>query len=240
MNIRKYLDYPILPLILSIIVSLIDYVFITTAIPLNLLLFFFQYVAFSVILERHTILIDIEKLLKKERGTFFVDRKNLPGLSELIDTPKKSIWIEAVSYGKLCGSDRGLLIRKYDEGCKIKILLLNPVHAKEASLMIQNLDVKTIQNQIEDAIRFLSEYRNKKSEKGGTITGKLLPSTPGFGIFIMDGDTDNGEVKVELMPCGTLPAEGPNVIITKSQDPKRYKQFIEHFNKIWEKSDPIP
>jgi hypothetical protein len=237
MNIRKYLEYPFLPPILSLIVTFFEFIFMATSLPMNILLFIFQYIAFSVVLERHTILADLLKLAR-ERTAVFVDREHLPGLTEVVGKANKSLWIEAISFGRLC-SERQLLANKYKDGCEIKLLLLNPKHATEASKMIQNLDETTMQHQIEDTIRFILKSK-EKSPKGGIITGKLLPSNPGFGVFITDGDTDNGEVKVELMPCGTLPAEGPNVIITKSQDLKRYRQFIEHFNNLWEKSDPMP
>ena len=184
-------------------------------------------------LQRSSILSRIETCLKKDK--FFTGRSKLPSLSERLEKAKKSIWIMSESFGRLIGVDYSLLERKYEEGCEIRILLLNP--EKITKRMMSRLDEKSLRAHIETSITLIKKHKSK-SEKGGVINGKLLPFEPGFGLFIVDEDYPEGAIKVELMLTGTPPPEWPNVIVTKREG-KTYNQFKKHFTKLWELSDPI-
>jgi len=187
----------------------------------------------SIAWKRFLTLLKIESLLKKEK--FFIDRGALRRLSERLEKAKNSIWIMAESFGSLIGVYSDLLIKKYHEGCEIKILLVNPKIIK--SKMMSNLNKNDLRTQIQTSINFIKKFKDK-SDKEGIINGRLLPFEPGFGLFIIDGDSLEGEIKVELMLKNTSPDYWPNVIITR-EDYERYAQLIKHFNKIWDISDPI-
>ena len=187
----------------------------------------------SMAWKRSLILSRIENLLKKEK--IFIDRGELPSLSERLEKAKKSISIMSEYFGRLIGVDFGLLEGKYNEGCEIKILLLNPKSVK--TRMMSNLDPVSLRGHLKTAIKIIGNYKDR-SEKGGVINGRLLPFEPGFGLFIIDGDSPEGEIKVELMLKGTTPSYWANVIIDRKEG-KRYEQLMNHFKELWELSDPI-
>lgn len=220
--------------VLSIIVTSfgILYNFFSLSTP-NIMILFGIDVLLIMAFQRFSILSRIETYLKKER--FFIDRSELPSLSERFEKAKKSIWIMSESFGRLIGVDFGLLERKYNEGCEIRILLLNP--KKIAKKMMSRLDEDGLRGHLETSINIIRKYKGR-SEKGGVINGRLLPFEPGFGLLIIDEDSPEGEIKVELMLTGTYPHEWPNVIVTKEEG-KRYNQLIEHFKELWKLSDPI-
>lgn len=187
----------------------------------------------SMAWKRSMVLSRVETLLKRER--FFIDRGSLSGLSERLRKAKKSIWTMSESFGQLIGVDIGLLERKYEEGCEIRILMLNPDAIK--GKMMSNKDEISLKGHLETSINIVGKY-NEKSEKGGVIKARLLPFEPGFGLFITDGDSSEGEIKVELMLKGTTPHEWPNTIVTRKEG-KTYDQLMKHFKKLWELSAPI-
>ncbi len=176
----------------------------------------------------------IEVSLKREK--FFVDRNELPRLPMRLAEAKKSIWIMAQSFGQLLGVSFRLLERCYEEGCEIRILLLNPKIVKNK--MMFHLTTDILRSQLKASIAILRKYKGMSSEKGGVISGRLLPFETGFGLFIRDAEEPEGEIKVELQLKKQDPYEWPNVIITR-KDPKRYGQLKEHFEALWEISDPI-
>jgi len=215
----------VLPYFLKIQLSLFE----------SLTLLVLQFLAFTAVAERHGILLRVENLLKKEK--FFVDRQDLPHVSERLKKAKRSIWISAITFGYLIGVESGLIERKYEEGCEIKILLLNPNKVSETGKVI-GVNEELLRSQIQSSIDYLGKFKDKRSRKKGIIQAKLMPSFPGFGLFIIDADAPDGEIKLELVPCESIPAERPNVIITR-KEAKRYDQFKEHFDKLWELSEPI-
>ena len=226
-----------LPYIFSIIVTSfgILYNFFPLSTP-NIIILLGIDVLLIMALQRSLVLLRIETYLRKEREPkFFIDRGALPGLSERLERAKKNIWIMSESFGHLIGVDFGLLERKYTEGCEIRLLLLNPNVIKDK--MMSNLDKDGLRSHLKTSINIIRKYKGK-STKGGVISGRLLPFEPGFGLFIIDEDSQEGEVKVELMFKNTTPYEWPNVIITR-KEAKRYDQLTKHFKELWNLSDPI-
>ena len=184
--------------------------------------------------QHSSVLGQIEASLKREK--FFIDRNELPRLPMRLAGAKKSIWIMAQSFGQLLGVSFRLLESRYEEGCEIRILLLNPKIVKDR--MMFHLTTDILRSHLKASIDILRKYKGIRSEKGGTISGRLLPFETGFGLFIKDVEEPEGEIKVELQLKKQDPYVWPNVIITK-KEPKRYKQLKEHFEALWAMSDPI-
>lgn len=184
--------------------------------------------------QHSSVLSRIEIFLKREK--FFIDRNELPSLPMRIAVAKKSIWIMAQSFGQLLGVSFRLLAKSYEEGCEIRILLLNPKIVKDK--MMFHLPTDVLRNHLKASIVILRKYKEIKSEKGGVISCRLLPFETGFGLFIVDAEESEGKIKVELQLKKQDPYDWPNVIITR-KEPKRYEQLKEHFEALWGMSDPI-
>jgi hypothetical protein len=203
----------------------------------SLILFLIQFLVFESVRERYGILKRIKDLVEKEKE-LFRDRSEFP-LTEYLEKAKESIWVSAVSFGSLLNVDSDLIKRKYDDGCHIRVLLLRTDKTQETAKMCRGeVEEATLTRQIATSIEFLKKLNDTKSKKGGAIEAKFLPSFPGFGVSIIDGDTSEGEIKIELIPCGSAPYKRPNCFVTR-KDPKRYEQLIEHFNNLWQVSEPI-
>ena len=222
--------YYIIPIIIT------TYGFFINLVPLsksNALLFLGIDVLLVITWKQISFLTRIESFLKKK---IFIDRDDLPNLKERINRAKKSIWVMAQSHARLVGVDFGILEKKYNEGCDIRILLLNPDAIKNK--MMSNWTEDDLRRQIDTSINILKNYKGK-SQNGGCIESRLLPFEPGFGLFIIDGESQDGEIKIEFMLKGITPMEWPNHIIRRDEDSRRYDQFLKHFVKIWDISDPI-
>lgn len=177
----------------------------------------------------------IENLLEKKK--FFIDRKQVPSLSERLGTSKKSIWILGRRFSTLISTHFSLLEREFNKGREIRILMLNP--KKIGSKIMSDLSPDLFKKQIHNSLEIISKYIGKRSERGGTILCRLLPFDISYGLFIIDGNELEGNIKVEMMIKGTDPSEYPNVIITRKES-KRYSQLLTHFTELWKISDPIP
>ena len=215
---------------------ILPYLQIPISIPEAVILLLLQFVAATLVVERWKTLSNIQGVLLSRIG--FVSREELEPMSKRIGDARKSIKISAISFAHLVGIEGPSLRTKYEEGCEIKILLVNPDKSEEACKM-GDWDKTASANQINDSIAFLCKFKGQTSGKGGSIEARLLPSFPGFGVLILDEDTEQSTAKVELIPCGVQASKRPNYVFEKRNHYDLYRMFCEHFDKLWRVSDPI-
>lgn len=240
-KIPKQIEAPErLSVILSVIVSLLEFVpmFLSQldlelTITLAFILFLLQYIAFTLILDAKSRLQRIEKLVSKNAGVI-VDLADFENLEDRIRRANYSLWIEGLSFNVLLGTSYRVLEKMIEKGCKLKLLLTDPEKAKDTSLMY-GAQKHEIESQILTSILKIEDFVKKYKKN---IEARILPSYLGFGVFIIDGEQDDGEIKVELLPKNAEYSKRPNFIITR-KEPKRYLQFITHFNALFEESSEI-
>jgi hypothetical protein len=183
---------------------------------------------------------DIRKIGKNQisLNDLFHFRARLPPLEELLANAK-SIDISGMSLLSISTEHRELLLDKVRKGCRIRLLLPN---SKDEDLMRKIAPfVGTLSAEIHtqaiitslDSLTSLPALFNSD-----LMQIRICDYPPAHGLFIINGNTPEGNVRVELYVYKRVPRNTPGFYIRKSQDLNWFEIFWTEFEDLWANATP--
>lgn len=212
----------------------------------GIILFVLGMLATDAVTERLGFFARIEKRVKKiERHMtprisaefFFKDRESLQKIEERVEEAKNEICMTGISLTEIIGTHLSLLQKKLDEGCRVKLLLLNPYSETvklAAKITSPEKSAKALRSQIETSLKIV-EPLTKQYRK---LAIRLLDDYPPFSLFLVDSEKPYGKIKVELYSYKSSPSERVHFFLHKS-DKYWYSHFHDQFLKLWKSSKKL-
>lgn len=183
--------------------------------------------------------LEISSALKRPASLseLFRNRYQLPPLDTQWQDAQ-TIDICAMSLLALTTHHRELLLEKIKNGCKIRLILLNP---KNKSLMhmvsrfVSEITLETHTTAVFASVRALTTdpVFNTHAFEVRTYDYPL-----GHGLVIINGELDQARLRVELFMAKGMPANAPAFHIYRQQDLQLFEMFKREFETIWERSSP--
>jgi len=172
-------------------------------------------------------------------GDLFKTRTQLPSFEEPLGEAQQSIDICGMSLLGVATSHRSMLLDKAKRGCRIRLLLLNPANDHLMEMMAPftaSLSAVSHTQAISTSLNCLTSdpalYLSKLVEI------RLYDYPLAHGLVIIDGDTLDGKVRVELYMHNCLPADAPGFYILKRDDPRWFAMFAAEFEQYWASAIP--
>lgn len=137
--------------------------------------------------------------------------------------------VHGYSLGGLWASYIGFLYEKAKAGCKIRILLLDPLSSTPEIVSSLTEAKGLLKNDIE---RSVESFKHLLDMRNVELRYTAVP-TP-FGLVIKDSKEDSGIVEVDLYAYRVSAMDRPKLVITKEIDAERFTFFVEQFEKLWE------
>jgi hypothetical protein len=213
--------------------------------------------ATSEIIERYRRLDSIQKsnrrILSFLEGRFTERPSALAFFNKL---PNLDSYVMSANQIDLCGVSLTSTINKQfsnlrerlKEGANINVLVIDP-----DSLALQMTaerggsldDVEYFGKRLETTFNDLAylsknwlEYQNLNSaSKKGSLSVRLMSSSPSYGIISFDTNRSNGILFVELYPHYSYGTQ-PTFELTPHRDGEWYKHFVEQFEQMWNHAKP--
>lgn len=222
---------------------------VETSLVEKLFLFFLQYVALKAALRINKALNEIQNTGAKQctlenfiaiSTKFLYKREELPEkLPQILSNAEKQICCLGISLPALATANRTLLVNKYESGCDIRILLTDPSKIRFAPAIMTNFIEKTSLSDLVNSMNFALPYKNEKSENGGTIEARLLPSFPGYGLQIIDPDAECAKIKVEIYTTESDVNSRPNFFVVRETQNYWFRYFRADFDRLWKMSNEL-
>ena len=181
----------------------------------------------------------LEQYMESHVGAdkFLVRRADFPPL-EIALSNAKQIEVVGTSLNAFANTYHSFLEQKREAGCQIRLITTNPSN-KVADLIAQRFPEAPKREvhlaHVKSVLRSLSNISGHLPS-GGSIEVRLLDTLPPFGLFIIDGDTSNGRIRVELYPDSVSLSDRPIFELLASRDGEWYKFFRQQFEFLWQKS----
>lgn len=163
--------------------------------------------------------------------------ESMPDLRDRVKTAK-SIAISGVSLAGTSNNYHPILQERLKAGVPVRLLLIDP----DAELPVADVAVYRIEktqdpNVLRRSLNFSLETFSLLSnvDKKKKLKIRLLPYPTIYGIWILDFDTDNAEVWVELYSFRKTPE--PAFQLLPRRDGVWYEFFSEQFEKMWAASN---
>ena len=210
--------------------------------------------ATAILVERLTHLQSIETSLAVIRDkmglpvadAFYGDRFSLPPLDTFLDGAKEDILVVGTCLGYVITAQIGLLVQKAAEGCRIRLLMMNPGPEGEDNPLLIAANRAFDSPGIEHIIRFnLQKVLTLKSdlprETAERISVKLHEHLPTLNLIFVDGRLPTGKVIVELLPHRFDATERPSFLLRPQAGGSLYGLLYRAYDALWEETpDPSP
>jgi hypothetical protein len=187
--------------------------------------------AVDALSERLSILEKIEtKLSAFSREGELRDRSQLL-LPEQMAQTASDIALIAVSGYAVIGSHLSFFEKKIEEGCKIRIILLDP---KSPSLQTWNLLCKVTTTERDiltslDHLRGLMELERAQGRCEVRLSEVYAP----FGIFAVNPSKDTGVMIVEFHTYRMTFESRPHVFLSRTQNRQWFDFYVGQFEQMW-------
>jgi len=160
-------------------------------------------------------------------------------LKKRMDLPKVSDQAKHASEIAIIGVAGGFVIaqhlnfyeRKIQQGCKIKIILLDPASPNIQNWVQLNKGAMT-GKRIEATLDTLREFLSRPGMEDGCevrLSSVLLP----FSMFSTNMTHENGVIVVEYYAYNISVDERPHIILTPYIDSHWFEHYHQQFNSIW-------
>jgi hypothetical protein len=169
------------------------------------------------------------------------DRFLKPGLPDLTSylVKAKSIDICGVTINRSIQRYLNILEERLNSGCKIRAILIDPnsIAPEHAESKSRSTDARTYRSKIALTLHYLHELKKKTLSSSGTLSVRVVPFDPSFGMFIINGDDSDGIIACEIYqhssndPC---PSFQLNAI-----DKNWFTFFRRQYSVMWEKGVPV-
>jgi len=242
-NILRYLDYifDYAPIVMTVIVAAGASLYgirsgLQTNELLQLMLLILALLATSFLIDRFRVIKNIERKIDKINGggsdaqSFFID--HLPCLNKRIKDAK-SISISGITLARTSSTFFDTFDKAIKSGVDIRLQLVNPEN-KALDVITQRFqkhqNVANLKRESYHALDNFSPLVANKETKGN-LTLKLVNIAPPYGIWIIDENTSNAEIWVELYSFRDSPE--PTFHLLPSRDGKWFDYFQNQFELMW-------
>lgn len=134
------------------------------------------------------------------------------------------------------------------EGCNIRLLIIDPdstvaieTASSRSSLGTVPTYQKALETTLQDAERLLQRWSNHKNDIESTMKGsvslRLMPYLPPFGIQAFKTSKLDGTMFIEIYPHQT-PTKSAIFELTSQRDGDWYEYFTVQFDKLWNDAKP--
>lgn len=133
---------------------------------------------------------------------------------------------------------RDLFVDKLRNGCRIRLILLNPDNLslmEMVSAFVTSINKETHTNAIKTSIQSLTTDNVFNTD---LLEVRIYDYPLSHGMLIVNGDSPHGKLRVELYMSKGMPANAPGFYIQKHDDSFWFEVFKEEFDSIWEKAIP--
>lgn len=161
---------------------------------------------------------------------FLQSRSDLKSLEEQTRTASEII-ILAISGVSLIGPHFGLFTRKLQEGCRLRLILLDP---ESQAVNTWNLIAQYIatKREIEATLQQLSELTKSERYKGQCEV-RLAPVFSPFSMVIIDSNKPTCRMVVEYHAFSTPVINRPHVQLTRVGNWNWFDFYMGQFEKVW-------
>ena len=179
----------------------------------------------------------VDQILAISQGTGGVKGVFLEGMPDLRArlSNAKSVSISGVSLAGTSNTYSHALMECLRAGAKVRLLVSDPDPALPiVDIAVYRLekhhDTGILRNSIVHALDNFS-LLHKYDPKGRTLKIRLLPFSTIYGIWIIDYDTPDAEIWVEIYSFRKTPE--PAFQLLPKRDGIWYEYFIEQFENMW-------
>lgn len=173
--------------------------------------------------------------------TFYPDRQNVPTLESQVMSSHEEVAVMGLQLGALTHIYLPLLEQLATRGCRIKLLMMNPVDKAGSPLpwvdevgkvhTFLGLHGILIGNMthLSDWLEGLPKDARKRVEI------RLYSTIPTISAILIDKDRDTGTIKVEPIIHRFPPSERPSFVVNRSSSSALYRKLVDSFNDLWNK-----
>ena len=161
---------------------------------------------------------------------FLRTRSDIKSLDEQTETASEIV-ISAISAVSLIGPNFGLFKRKLQDGCRLRVLLLDP---ESQAVDTWNLIAQygATKREIEATLQQLGELTKLEKYKGQCEV-RLAPVFSPFSMFIVDSKETPCHMIVEYHAFSTPVINRPHVQLTRGANQKWFDFYMSQFEQIW-------
>jgi hypothetical protein len=202
----------------------------------NLIVLLLALLAVDALTERLTILEKIRNDIKNIDNRILLDRNELSPLPHRI-AQCRTIHFVGMSLVSLAVQHYGDLAKKAQEGCEIRILVLNPNNdqlIKTTCSFVRSLTPDAHRQQILTSLDTLCS--NLKKFKTVDIHITDYPISHNF--FAVNAEKMDGEMWIEPYLSWGTPYERPCIHLQQSKDPTWFERFWIEYEEMWSHSKP--
>lgn len=198
--------------------------------------------ATTQLLDRFRIMRDIdsklERLIDRSQGisgatSFFAER--IPYLEERFHKAR-SIAINGMTLSTTSDKFWGTFKQRIEDGAEIRLVIIDPEHpalSVAANRFHKHQDPQRVKREIEHTLDNLESLMERTGSKG-SFQVRLLPYIPPYGIQLIDANSSQAEIWVELYTFRDEPE--PSFHLIPSRDGAWFAFFQQQFETMWNAS----
>jgi len=135
----------------------------------------------------------------------------------------------------------GSLDRRLRAGAVLRVVVIDPDSSAPLQAVARTLGVTSpafYQPRVASTIDILAALGSLPGS-AGRIEIRLLPYVPTFGMYLVDPQTPDGRIYVELYQHRSL-KPNPCFNLRADRDGRWYAFFLEQFDILWDSARPVP
>lgn len=180
-------------------------------------------------------------------SVFRINRSRLPDFRTVLESAAAQIDLLAVQHDHLVTNHLNVLMKKAEEGCEIRILMMSPHDASGASpnpiaqafgshWQVGDLQARLVNNHT----RLRQWIETLPQHAANNVSAKLY-SGPPIGVYtIVDRNRDSGYAQIELLAFhGMYSNDIPHYVVRKSIAPEFFMRHVNSFNSLWEHAERV-
>jgi len=146
----------------------------------------------------------------------------------------KNIYIAGTTLTRTVTNYLGVLEQRLKEGASIRVIIIDPKSDAATQSALRSYGVKNdefYRNRIKPTLDLLNILASLPDLKG-KLELRFLPYTPSFGLTLIDPDTVDGSIYVEIYQHKSLELH-PTFVLDARRDEKWYRFFQHQFEALW-------
>lgn len=172
---------------------------------------------------------------------FFIFRRHSVPIEDRIRNAGK-IDVYGASLLAITTQNRDLLLKKLQQGCKMRILLYNEQNTElldSTHLLSGALSTQTRIDEIKMTLDILRSINSGFSASDCGLEVRTSNEPIVASMLIADSDKSSGEMRVELYLIGITGPERPGFHVKKNQDLHWFNFFASYFDDRWENAHQV-
>jgi len=151
----------------------------------------------------------------------------------------KNIYIAGTTLTRTVTNYLGVFEQRLKEGASIRIVIIDPNGDAAKQAAVRSYGVKDddfYRNRIKPTLDLLNILASLPDLKG-RLELRFLPYMPSFGLVLVDPDTADGNIYVEIYQHKSLEPH-PSFLLNARRDEKWYRFFRHQFETLWSSARP--